>query len=154
MTKPAKTFLIVRFGALAALGLLAALLVSIVVGNSSGPRRGHARIGTIVNILRQLDGAVSQWAIEHHQTGAVMMTKDDIAPYVRYLLDRDGWVKSVAGEVYILKPLPASPQAVLTREVDGRPKGTVLCFRMNGDLEIQIIPPNYDAAPNAAPPHR
>jgi hypothetical protein len=153
MTKPAKTFLIVRFGVLLAVGLLGALLISIVVSNLPRRQRGRARTGEIVNNLRQLDGAVSVWAMEQHQTGAVMMTKEDIAPYVKHLLDRDGWVKSVAGELYILKPLPESPEAVLTREVEGRPKGTVFRFRTNGDLQLQIIPPNH-AASNAALPHR
>ena len=144
-----------RLGSILVLGVLVALLVSIVVANFPGPRPGRARIGAIVNNLRQLDGAVSVWAIDNQQTGAVMVTQKDIAPYLgRHLLDHNGWVKSVAGEQYILKPLPQSPEAVLTREVEGRPKGTIFRFRTNGDLEVQIVPPNYDAPPNAAPPHR
>jgi hypothetical protein len=142
MAKPPRTSLVRRLAAIVVLGLLGAALISIVVANYGGPRSRHSRVHAIISNLRQLDGAVSYWAMENHQTGSVLMTKQDIAPYVKHLLDQDGWVKPVAGEVYILKPLPASPEAVLTREVEGRPKGTVFRFRTNGDLEIQIVPPN------------
>jgi len=120
-----------------ALGLFVALLIAIVAPNYVGHGRG--RTNGIVNNLRQLDGAVQQWALDYHQTGAIVVAWKDIAPYLKGASDLHGWVKPVAGEVYVLKALPQSPEVVLTRELDGRPKGTVLRLGTNGDVEI-ILP--------------
>jgi hypothetical protein len=130
-------FFTVTWGSALALGLFAALLIAIAVPNYN--HGGSSKTNAIVNNLRQLDGAVQQWAIDHQQTGAVVVTREDIAPYLRASHEIHGWVKSVAGEVYVLKAFPRSPEVVLTRELDGRPKGTVLRFGTNGDLQI-ILP--------------
>ncbi len=115
------------------LGVFTALLVAIVVANfPHSPRR--SRILAIVNNLRQFAGAAEMWAIDHHQTNAVLMTEADLTNYLRHPL------QPIVGERYILRPLPQSPEVVLTREVEGRPKGTVICFTTNG--EVKFIPPN------------
>ena len=132
-----KSFPIMRAGAILVLGVFVALLISIVVPN--WPRSRHSKINAIENNLRQLAGAVEQWAIDHQQTGAVRVTKEDIAPYLR--VQPDHWVKQVAGERYILTVLPQLPEVVLTREVDGRPKGTVIRATTNGTF-LQFILPN------------
>jgi hypothetical protein len=98
-------------------------------------RSGTTKTNGIINNLRQLDGAKQQWALDHNQTGAVVVTKDDVAPYLR---QPDGWVESVAGESYSLRTLVESPEAQLTRQVDGQPKGTVVRLGTNG---IEIISP-------------
>src|SRR5678809_471411 len=79
---------------------------------------GHHRSKTleIINNLRQLDSATQQWGYEHGRTGAVLVTKEDLAPYLKHT---DGWIKSVAGERYTLKPLTESPEAELTHAVEG-----------------------------------
>jgi len=120
-----------------ALGLFVAFLIAIAMPNCvhSEPSKTRA----IQNNLRQLDGATQLWALDHHQTGAVVPTWEDIAPYLKRASDPRVRVKPVAGEVYVLKVLTQSPEAVLTRQVDGMPKGTVLRFGTNGDLEI-ILP--------------
>lgn len=121
-----------RVAVILSLGVLVALLISIVVPNMPSSR--HSRINAMVNNLRQLDGAVEQWAIDHHQTGAVLVTEADLTPYLRHSQ------QPVAGERYVLRPLPQSPEVVLTREVEGRPKGTVICFTTNGG-DLRFIPP-------------
>jgi hypothetical protein len=100
--------------------------------------RGPGKINAIITNLRQIDGAAEQWAIDHHQTGAVLVTREDLAPYLRVASGH--WVTPVAGERYVLNVLPQSPEAMLTREVEGRPQGTVIRFTTNGD--IQFIPPS------------
>jgi hypothetical protein len=122
------------FGAAAVVGV--GLIVASRVG---GYRSGSSKINAIENLLRQLDGAVSQWAIETHQTAGAFPSQNDIAPYLSSsLFDRNGSLKSVAGEVYVLKPLPQSPEAVLTREVEGRANGTIFYCATNGDVAIQV----------------
>jgi len=93
----------------------------------------------MVNNLRQLDGAAEMWVIDHHQTGAVLVAEADLTNYLRRPL------QPIAGERYVLRPLPESPQVVLTRDVEGRPKGTVICFAANG--EVRFIPPNQHLQP-------
>jgi hypothetical protein len=133
MSKPheSRRFLTVSLGGIFALIVLVALLIAIAVPNYVG--RGPGKINTIINNLRQLDGAVQTWAMEHHQTGTVLVTKEDLAPY---LVAPDHWPKPVAGERYVLNTLPQSPEALLTREVEGRPRGTVIRFSTNGDIQF------------------
>ncbi len=97
--------------------------------------RGPGKVNAIINNLRQLDGAMQQWANVHGYTNAMTVTREDIAPYVK-----DGWIKPVAGEQYILKNFPDSPEARLIRKVERHLKGTIIRFRTNADIEI--VPPN------------
>lgn len=87
-------------------------------------KSGPGNMNRIVNNLRQLDGAKQQWALDHNRTGAVVVTKADIAPYLR----PDFWVKPAAGESYTIGTLEQSPEAHLTRQVDNHAKGTVIRF--------------------------
>ncbi|MCX6924776.1 MAG: hypothetical protein NT154_16410 [Verrucomicrobia bacterium] len=124
-----------RFSWVAMVGgvlILAALVLSIGIPNYVG--RSRSETLAIVSNLRQLDGAMQQWAYEHGKTGAVVITEQDVAPYLR------GSLKPVAGERYILKTLTESPEAQLTHEVEGRPKGSVL--RLNDDSTFDVILPN------------
>ncbi len=66
----------------------------------------------IINNLRQLDGAKEQWALENHQTGLVTVTRADLAPYLK-----EGWLRDVAGEAYVINPNGVSPVAVLTKDL-------------------------------------
>ncbi len=83
--------------------------------------------------LRRVDGAMQQWAFDHGRTGAVVVTKQDLAPYLR------DTVKPVAGERYSVKTLLDSPEAQLTRRIDGHPTGTVVRFNTKGVVEF--VPP-------------
>ena len=127
-------FFTLRWGGLLALGLFVAFLASFAVPNFPGPRTSKTH--AIESNLRQLDGAVAYWGIEHHQTGAIAVTWEDVAPYLRADRDFHGGMKSVAGEVYVLKTLTQPPEAVLTRKLGDRPKGTVLRLGTNGDVQF------------------
>ncbi len=124
-------FFTVTWGSFLVLVLFVAFLAGLPVPNFAGSH--HSKTHVIVHNLQQLDGAVQYWGIEHRQTGAVVVTWENIAPYLKTP------VKPVAGEVYVLKDLMHSPEAVLTRKLDERPTGTVLRLGTNGDLEI-ILP--------------
>ena len=118
------------------LGLCVAFLAAIAVANSPGPRT--SKIHAIVSNLQQLEGAVQMWGIDHHQTGAVAVTWEDVAPYLRADPHVQGGMKSEAGEVYVLKTLTQPPEAVLTRKLGDRPKGTVVRLETNGDFQIVL----------------
>jgi len=104
--------------------------------------------------------------LEHGLTGAAVPTKEDIIPYLHgFDVDADGWIKPVAGERYNLRCLVEVPEAELTRDLEGRPKGTRIRLLTNGksfsigalgetNWDCEIIRPNEGTASNAAPPHR
>jgi len=114
--------------------VLAALVLSLCIPNFI--RSGPSKTVGIANNLRQLDGAKQQWAFEHGSTGAVMVTEEDVAPYLRSF-------KPVAGERYVLKTLPEPPEAELTRDLEGKRKGSVL--RLNNKGTLDVILPNTSA---------
>jgi len=126
--------------------LIAAVYVYTPHFNRSGP----SKTSGIIDNLRQLDGATQQWAIEHGQTGGVIVTWEDLAPYLRRTPNLGVWVKPVAGEKYTLKTVKESPEAELTRELEGRPKGTVL--RLGSNLDVEIILPNPQGEGNGRQP--
>ena len=127
------------WGTFLVLGLFVALLATFAVPNYVGG--GHSKTVGIEHNLRQLDGAVQQWGIDHHQTGAVVVTWENVAPYLKAAPEVHSGMKPVDGEVYVVKDLMHSPEAVLTRKLGERPKGTVLRLGTNGALEI-ILPKN------------
>ena len=100
---------------------------------------GQAKITIIQHNLMLIDSAKNEWAFVHHVTDPVAMTRAGIAPYLGPATNADGWVKPIAGEVYILKTLIESPEAQLTREVGTLPKGTLIRLVTNSQLEI-ILP--------------
>jgi len=118
-----------------------ALLVVCMLCMPNFVRSGTSKTNGIINNLRQLDGAKQQWALDHGRTGAVLVTTEDLVPYLRYPQARHGLVKPVAGEHYSIKTLIESPEAQLTREVDGRPKGTVIRL---GTSNVDITGPTKD----------
>jgi hypothetical protein len=127
-------FFTLRWGGTLAIGLFVAFLAAIAVPNRPGSRTSKTH--AIESNLRQLDGAVQMWGFEHQKTGAVAVTLEDVAPYLRADRDVHGGMKSVAGEVYVLKTLTQPPEAVLTRKLGDRPKGTVLRLGTNGDVQF------------------
>jgi hypothetical protein len=106
---------------------------------------GPSKTSTIINNLRQLDGAVQAWAYEHHQPDTAFARKQDVAPYLH-----NGWVVSVAGEHYTIGSVTQSPQAELTRELGGRPKGSIFRLGTNGLSEIVL--PNEQGGANGRQP--
>ncbi len=102
-------------------------------------RSGPSKTTGIISNLRQIEGAKEQWGVDHKRTGAVVVTKEDLAPYLRNPRSSYGWVKPVAGESYRFGTLAKPPEAQLTRQVDGRPRGTVIRL---GSTNIEIIGPS------------
>jgi hypothetical protein len=98
--------------------------------------RGPSKTSGIFYNLRNLYSAQGQWALENHLASSEQVTKEAITPYML----RGDWIKPVAGEIYILKTAKELPEAVLTRETDGRPSGTV--FRLGTNAEEIILLPN------------
>jgi hypothetical protein len=105
-------------------------VLSIGIPNYVGSPRSKTL--AIVSNLRQLDGAMQQWAFEHGKTGSVVVTEQDLAPYLGQSL------KPIAGERYILKTLLQSPEAELTHRLEGRPKGSVLRLNPNGTFDVVL----------------
>jgi hypothetical protein len=61
-----------------------------------------------INNLRQIDGAINEWALETGQTNGALPTMADIKPYVK---TRDGNFPSCpAGGTYTLHPVGSNPQ--------------------------------------------
>jgi hypothetical protein len=95
---------------------------------------GPSETGRIYMNLRRIDGATAQWVYDHHSTNPVSLTRTDIAPYLI-----NGWVSSVRGELYVLRPYPGSPEAHLTHAVERLRKGTIV--RLGTNSEMVIVPP-------------
>lgn len=87
-------------------------------------RSGPSKTSGITWRLKLIDGAKQEWGLDHHQTNDVVMTADDLVPYLTSYLPQS-LVKPVAGERYDINTLWKSPQAELTREIEGYPAGTL-----------------------------
>jgi hypothetical protein len=120
-------------GVLVVLGLLFSVFRVNYVGN------GPSKSTVIANNLRQLYGAMQQWGLDHRQPDSVIVTEEDVAPYLRHPL------KPAAGERYVLKTLSESPEAHLTQDVSEWPAGSVLRLNTNGDFEV-VSPNRTNAA--------
>jgi len=118
---------------------------------------GTSKLNAIISNLRVLDGAKQQWALDHHRTDAFAVTREDVAEYMG-VSPQKGWVQPVTGERYALRALTEMPEAELTREVEGLPKGTrirLLPYSTNSSVgtnwrHCDIMLPNKSAAPDAA----
>jgi len=101
-------------------------------------------LNPIMNNLRQLSGAAEQWALDTQHTGSDIVTRQDVAPYLKH-----GWVQPAAGEEYRLRTVGESPEAVLQRKVQQYPSGTILRLGSNTAFEV-VLPKSVD--PTADPP--
>lgn len=146
------------------LGLMA------VVFKPNHIRSGPSRLSSIINNLRQIDGAKQQWALEHGITNALQFTnqptEQDVAPYLRssidrvdrngFGFDRNGHPISGAGEKYTINSLGLSPEAQFTSEFKENvnfltlPKGTIVRLKVIklGEVREEIILPDGTKMPN------
>jgi hypothetical protein len=92
---------------------------------------GISKTNQIINNLRYLDAAAQEWAADHGQAGTTKVRQEDLVPYLVHYFG-DSQVRSVAGERYILRTVSESPEAELTRKLEGYPKGTVFRLTTNG----------------------
>ena len=63
-----------------------------------------ADINSCINNLRQIDGAIQQWALEHQKPPKSLVTAQDVTPYLK-----DGFPKCPAGGTYTLGTVEQIP---------------------------------------------
>jgi hypothetical protein len=126
----------VSFGTALVVIALFCLGASIVLPTLVGG--GPAKVPMIVNNLKQIDLAKEIWASDHKITNAVQVTNKDLAAYLRPV-DGSNLVRPVDDERYVINPVGAPPEALLTRQLGKLPKGTIIRLGSNG---VQKILPN------------
>ena len=111
------------------------MVIGIVVPNFI--HGGTSKLNGIVSYhLRQIDAAKQQWAKEHGVTNAAAFSRaikeKDLAPYLLSPFTKSKDFGNPAfGEIYLIRDLNRSPEAVLTRKLterngDSLPRGTVI----------------------------
>ena len=102
------------------------------LGLGPGYPRQAPTLSIVVN-LRNLDGAIQVWALDHGVTNVTAEPRwDDLLPYLSHRQKP----KPEAGEHYVLGRLCDGPHAVLTREWLKYPKGTIMRVATNGAVEF------------------
>ena len=114
----------------AIVGLLAALAIPNFIGG------GSTKLLGIIHTLQQIDAAKQQWAWERGLTNAAqqnrIITEKDLAPYLLTAFTaHQEFGNPGFGELYLIRDLNQSPEAVLTRKLtersgDSVPRGTVI----------------------------
>ena len=124
----------IAFVVLLALGLV------LVANNMIRPHGGGtSKRSWICNNLRQIDGAKSEWAVDHGITNfnsPIDINENDLKNYFYH----SNSVRSVAGEIYKINPLNLSPEARLTHAIDGLPAGTTIRLGGSNALFEIILP--------------
>jgi hypothetical protein len=96
-----------------------------------GPTSGSSTGNSIINNLRQLDGAIQTWTLEKSVTNVTTAPRwEDLLPYLARK------PASVVGEQYVLGRLCDGPSAILTRKYLNYPKGTIVHFTKDGNVEF------------------
>jgi hypothetical protein len=141
------------------------LFVAIAVPNFVGG--GPSKLSSIINVLRQIDGAKEYWAEQHGFTNSVNssreITQQDIAPYLKhgsidkfgFGFDQNGYVHAGKGIIYSINSLGKSPEAKFTSDFRERswphgwkiPNGTVVIF--SGMYEKYILPGQESKPPKS-----
>ncbi|HXF11131.1 MAG TPA: hypothetical protein VN625_10130 [Desulfuromonadaceae bacterium] len=124
---------------------VAGVLVAIATPNFTGG--GPSKTSYVGNNLRQIDGAKYAWASEHGFTNDDQIrlltdrpTEKDLEPYLYY--QGRSFVVSGWGEVYTAGPMNRSPEARLTRNMAGLPKGTVVRFADTNSSRLECVLPD------------
>ncbi len=87
----------------------------------------------ILNNLRQIDGAKTQWVIDHPGAKVTELDQQDLAPYLRV----DFWQRPVAGEIYLIHGPGEPSEALMTKNVEWIPEGTKLRFGPSEDIQVR-----------------
>jgi hypothetical protein len=136
--------------AIIGISILAVLVLLVgLLRNLGFVHTGPSKTGTIMANLRLIEGAKQVWALDHHQTGPVAVTKEDLAPYLTHPPYVNGFPKPVAGEQYTIGLLTESPEAELTHELGQMPKGTRFLL---AETNEGIILPNPQGGANGGQP--
>jgi hypothetical protein len=148
-------------------GLLAAIAVPNFVGG------GPSKTSGIINILRNVDAAKEQWAIEHgynnKMSPAREITAQDITPFFYHedgknpltrlglVIDKDGNLRNPQGVVFVINPLGFAPEVKFAKAFKLSdhsgffgpkiPKGTVMRFSTNADDIVEYVLPGQESKP-------
>src|SRR6266478_9377177 len=99
--------------------------------------RTTSQSNSIINNLRQLDGAKQQWAIENHKSANDEPTMKDLTTYLR-----PGGMQSIAGEKYVVgkigEPVAADLDSGRAKKAFREYAGTRLLAR-GKDKRLQLI---------------
>jgi len=105
----------------AAVMVIGLLLAAIAIPNFTRARTA-AMSNSVINQLRQLDGAKQQWALEQHKSASDTPTLKDLTPYLR------NEPQSLMGENYIMgsvaEPVTAEVDASRAKKVVGKLPGS------------------------------
>ena len=83
------------------------LLAAIAIPNFV-KARSTAQMNACINTLRQMDAAKNSWALENSKTNGVMVTENDLKPYIK--LNSAGEIsKCPAGGTYTIGPVGQVP---------------------------------------------
>jgi hypothetical protein len=130
-SKPRHSWLLPVVILIAIIGLLLAIAIPNFV------RGGSTKLLGIIHHLQQIDAAKQQWALEHGLTNTTslnrVVTEKDLASYLLpAYTQKQEFGNPAFGELYLIRDLNQSPEAVLTRTLTERytdfslPKGTVI----------------------------
>jgi hypothetical protein len=165
--RPIRSWLLTILLLLVIVGLLAAIATPNFV--RSGPRK----ISGIINILRNVDAAKEQWAIEHGYNSKMPpsreITAQDIAPFFYHedgknpltrlglVIDKNGNLRNTQGVVFVINPLGFAPEVKFTKAFKLSdhsgffspkiPQGTVMRFSTNADDFVEYVLPGQESKP-------
>lgn len=87
------------------LAVLAVLVAAIALPDPAKPRDTACR-SCCLPLLKQVDGAVQQWALENRKAGTALVTSNDILPYIK-----GGVMPTCPGKgTYILSTVSSVPR--------------------------------------------
>ncbi len=166
-TKPIRSWLLIILLLLVIVGLLAAIATPNFV------RGGPSKTSGIINILRNVDAAKQQWAIEHGYNNKMPpsreITAQDIAPFFYHKdgkdpltrlglgIDKNGNLCNPQGVVFVINPLGLDPEIKFTKAFKLSdhsgffgpkiPKGTVMRFSTNAEDVVEYVLPGQESKP-------
>jgi len=143
--------------------VIVGLLVAIATPNFV--RSGPSKINCIINVLRNVDAAKEQWAVEHGYTNNIPLSREitaqDMAPYLYpgdrkeffvrlgLSIDKHGNLRNSQDVVFVINPLGIFPEARFTKAFKLShdesfigslfspkiPRGTVMRFSTNTNAQ-------------------
>lgn len=97
--------------------ILIGLVLAVVIPNTIRPVVGDAAHPPCIVILREIDSAKNEWALENGKTNGVICTENDIKPYIK--LDAKGNLpKCPQGGIYTIGKVGEPPTCSLGTNVN------------------------------------
>ena len=108
--------------------------VAVLSPSVTGPHSRTRAYLSVVNTLRQVDGAKQQYAIDHQTPPETVLSREQLLEY----LPERFWDSHAT---YKINALREAPEAVLPAAFDGFPAGTII--RLQPNMPPQIVLPNH-----------